>query len=46
LRYLKTFSKALNMFFEFIGCQIMSKNFSWMLNMASTFFWNYFSPKN
>jgi hypothetical protein len=25
--YLKTFSKALNMFFEFIGCQIMSRNF-------------------
>jgi hypothetical protein len=28
LRYLKTFSKVLNMFFEFIGCQIMSRNFS------------------
>jgi membrane associated rhomboid family serine protease len=27
LRYLKTFSKVLNMFFEFIGCQIMSRNF-------------------
>jgi hypothetical protein len=27
LRYLKTFSKVINMFFEFIGCQIMSRNF-------------------
>jgi hypothetical protein len=27
LRYLKIFSKVLNMFFEFIGCQIMSRNF-------------------
>jgi hypothetical protein len=27
LRYLKTFSIVLNMFFEFIVCQIMSRNF-------------------
>jgi hypothetical protein len=27
LRYLKTFSKVLNMCFEFIGCQIMPRNF-------------------
>jgi hypothetical protein len=26
-RYLKTFSKVINMIFEFIGCQIMSRNF-------------------
>jgi hypothetical protein len=27
LRYLKIFSKVINMFFEFIRCQIMSRNF-------------------
>jgi hypothetical protein len=27
LRYLKTFSKDLNILFEFIWCQIMSRNF-------------------
>jgi hypothetical protein len=37
LRYLKTFSKILNMFFEFIGCQIMSMNFPKFLEPSRYF---------
>jgi hypothetical protein len=38
LRYLKTFSKTLNMFFEFVGCQIMSRNFPRIFGVFMIFF--------
>jgi hypothetical protein len=38
LRYLKSFSKVINMFFEFIVCQIMSRNFSKTFGAFEIFF--------
>jgi hypothetical protein len=38
LRYLKTFSKSLNIFFEFTGCQSMSRNFPRIIGAFKIFF--------
>jgi hypothetical protein len=35
--YLKIFSKVLNIFFEFIGCQTMSRNFPKMFGAFEIF---------
>jgi hypothetical protein len=38
LRYLKTYSKVLIMFFEFIRCEIMPRNFSIVFGAFEVFF--------
>jgi hypothetical protein len=38
LRYSRIFSKALNMVFEFIGCQVMSRNFPRIFEAFEIFF--------
>jgi hypothetical protein len=38
LRYLNFFPKVLNMFFEFIGCQVVSRNFPRMFETFEIFF--------
>jgi hypothetical protein len=38
LRYLKTFSKVLDMFFEFNGCQIMSRKYPRIFGAFEIFF--------